>query len=424
MTAVEWYAAAYGTYLLLTAASIASIFISARGRSRRVGGTTRLLCLVLIGVFAVVFQFQMTDAKSSTIAKTIHIFLIIVAVSVSWSLIAFGARREWAHFWDFSPQPFLGGVRINFKVAHDRWTSGWIRGWLLHVVGVALGAAAVFCMTYMGRPRWPVVLGLSLAGAGAGIANWGRNMRLQARREHARRVEPDEPPSGSYVLYLRMFDADERHAFVTPTRNITMDLTDMLLPGSSEEEDLANVMRPVGPMIAVGIPGEELPHAGAMRMYLPMNWKPPVGQLIRNARLIVIELGLGAGTVWEVAEALSVLPPQRLLLIIPEAMTDNEYEQVRRRVKRELRGQATSRQNAYSGLHRRRALPSRPCSKNPNGQGTGFIYFSDDWKAIYASGYYVPWLPTQDFFAITTKAITPLFDELKAYEERTGKSWG
>ncbi len=424
MAEIEWYATAYGMYLLLMVTSMASIGTS-RGRCHRVGGLIRVICFTLTGVLALVFQIALFRAETSVTAQTIHIFTIVVVMSILWALINFAPRREWAQLWNFSSPRLPSGGRIDLTVDHDRWTRGWLCGWLLHMIGVTLGAVAVFCASYLGTPRWPVALAPIAAGAGAGIANWGRRVRLKARRAHARRIEsPDVLPQGSYVLYLRMFEADQRHAVILPTRNITMDLTDMLLPGSSEEEDLAEVMRPVGPMVAVGIPGEELPHAGAMRMYLPMIWKPPVRQMIMNARLVVIEIGVGAGTVWEVAEALRTLPPQRLLLIVPEEMTDKEYELVRRRVSGKLRGQGRSKPRMKPRPNSRQVLPPRPSSKNPNGRGTGFIFFSDDWKAISTTGHSLPWHPTRDFFGVVAKSVTPLFSELKAYEERTGRLWG
>lgn len=431
MTIVELRAATYGTYALLVAISAASVTISKIFKSRRIGGVIRTACLLLTVAVAALFYalaFALHRTEATVATEVAHLYITTIALSVAWALTNFGTRREWARFWDF-PRPAVPvGMQSCSKVDHHRLTRGWLHGWILHLAGVALVAVDLLCtfIISLGQTYWLIPLVILGGIAGVKVANQGREKKLQARRAHARRIEsPSELPPGSYVLYLRMFDVDEEHAFVIPARRITMDLTDMLLAGSSEEEDLAMAMRPVGPMIAVGIPGEELPHAGAMRMYLPKtDWKPVVGQLIKYARLVVIELGTGAGTMWEVMQSLSTLPPQRLLLITPEGMPDGDYERVRKHLRREMHGKGKLRKSAYAASHSCHGLPPRPGRGNPHGRGIGFMHFSEGWRAASSTGFQLPWHPTMDFFSVITKALTPLFDELRAYEERTGRFWG
>ena len=57
----------------------------------------------------------------------------------------------------------------------------------------------------------------------------------------------------------------------------------------TEEEQLAEAMKDVGPFVAIGRPGEALPELGAGRPYAShAEWQDQVGQLISKAQLVVL----------------------------------------------------------------------------------------------------------------------------------------
>ena len=108
------------------------------------------------------------------------------------------------------------------------------------------------------------------------------------------------------VLYLRSFADDEsaarRHGALT------------------EEEQLAKALAWVGPLFAVGKPGETLPQVGAQRIYVADDqWQTRVSELMAEARLVVLRTGSTGGFRWEVERALAALTPDRLLLVADDA---------------------------------------------------------------------------------------------------------
>jgi len=60
----------------------------------------------------------------------------------------------------------------------------------------------------------------------------------------------------------------------------------------TEEVIVARVMNQVGPFIAIGKPGEELPDLGAARTYVgSANWQDKVNELVPRAQLVVFRFG-------------------------------------------------------------------------------------------------------------------------------------
>jgi hypothetical protein len=137
--------------------------------------------------------------------------------------------------------------------------------------------------------------------------------RLQVRRHEARptttrslpAAAPATPSQSPPVLYLRSFD-DDRHGA-------------QLKGGLTEEEHLGDVLGQLGPFVAVGRPGETLPEAGAARFYLAdADWQTEVATLLGTARLVVIRTGRSAGLGWEVQQAVRLLTPERLVLVVDD----------------------------------------------------------------------------------------------------------
>ena len=157
----------------------------------------------------------------------------------------------------------------------------------------------------------------------------GLNLRRHGRRHLARVLDSpaavgDEP----FVLYLRSF-VDDALLDAPQERPSMPALTQFLVSGRSEEEQIARAARRIGPLVAVGEPGERLPYAGADRFYLPLDdWQKPVSDLIRKARLVVLSAGTSEGTLWELRECMRLLPPSRVVLLV--ALEADAYEKFRR----------------------------------------------------------------------------------------------
>ncbi|WP_053707047.1 hypothetical protein [Streptomyces sp. NRRL B-3648] len=182
-------------------------------------------------------------------------------------------------------------------------------------------------------PWWDVDLLIPLTSAsGYTLLSGARQLAVHGRRHLSEIIRSAEDlQSGSYSLYLRSFEDDLPRTTLEQTEHRAPGpgavLPDFHLSGLTEEEQLAEALKPVAPMVAVGRPGERLPLVGARRLYLPIDdWQDTVRDLMLRARLVVIAVGPGAGLQWEFSEAVRLLPARRLLLLVPGRET---YEQFR-----------------------------------------------------------------------------------------------
>jgi len=88
----------------------------------------------------------------------------------------------------------------------------------------------------------------------------------------------------------------------------------------SVEQELARVLGRVGPVVAIGRPGESLPELGAARLYRrDDDWRATVSELMRRARLVVVRTGTTPGLQWEIEQAKRLVPPERLIFVSPPA---------------------------------------------------------------------------------------------------------
>jgi hypothetical protein len=92
------------------------------------------------------------------------------------------------------------------------------------------------------------------------------------------------------VLHLREFHRDLEKDFWDVEGGVV----------SSWEESLLADLRAYGAVLAVGIPGETLPHGGAYRLYLGAEWKITVEKLMDLASAILLLLCHKRGAVFSV----------------------------------------------------------------------------------------------------------------------------
>jgi hypothetical protein len=160
----------------------------------------------------------------------------------------------------------------------------------------------------------------------------------------------------TYVLYLRPFATDERLFATNPVklRNSLSSLASFLGfgdPMSSDftwEEHVVRALRRFGQVIAVGRPAELERPPGARRFYLPLdNWKPVITRAMQRARMVVIVVGTSRetakaeGTLWEYSEALRLLPPSRILLLVCGEPED--YDRFREAAANDYRKRASAK---------------------------------------------------------------------------------
>lgn len=163
---------------------------------------------------------------------------------------------------------------------------------------------------------------LAVAGAGflyIGVQVAGYSKRLDARFTES--LNDNRPP----ILYLRSFADDPRVARRVSIAGLTII--------STEESELAEIVRGIGPLICVGRPGEALSYFGATRIYVADadDWRDNVRTLMSEARLVILRIGATTGLLWELEQAIRTVVPENLLLLI--SITRGQYEAFREKTK-------------------------------------------------------------------------------------------
>ena len=235
------------------------------------------------------------------------------------------------------------------------------------VVGFAL--VVVGLLGFRGRGLFASDLqvfafGLGLAGIGIGGVFLLRGKQLRAVSAPVLMAHDPIPP----VVYLRSF-ADDRQPLWKIFEGVNGGVTE------TDEELLKEVLTPVGPVIAIGRPGEDFQPPGAARFYVgDQDWQDIVTNLVTHAVLVVVRAGSSAGLWWEISHLVQHVEPRRVVFFFPA----RTFPVQRRRAYREFRERANQ------------LLPS------PLPQDLGkaiFVTFDTEWRPILLGPQSVPWLP-------------------------------
>lgn len=161
-------------------------------------------------------------------------------------------------------------------------------------------------------------------------AGWVKSSRMLARRlttvDAASALIHDARPP---IMYLRSFL--DRCAG-----------TDILAQTESDENLMFPVLKEVGPVIAIGQPGEALPPLGATRLYLDdtCDWQTTVTDYFSRSKLVVISPGYSDGVIWETSKAFQMCPPEKVIISLISfkqgfdySKNLNDYERFRDAIK-------------------------------------------------------------------------------------------
>jgi TM2 domain-containing membrane protein YozV len=121
------------------------------------------------------------------------------------------------------------------------------------------------------------------------------------------------------VVYLRSFGVDDQ--FQITTSGLWARIMALLnyVASVSPEQEMAFFMERIGPVVAIGKPGERLPELGAARLYVEDDeWRRVVGNFMNDAALVVIRAGETANLWWETEEALTRCSPERVMIVALE----------------------------------------------------------------------------------------------------------
>ncbi|WP_377267413.1 hypothetical protein [Peterkaempfera sp. SMS 1(5)a] len=405
-------------YLVGLVAGSAAMAVPARLKStrRQLAGFLLQWLMPPLLVF-LAFRFSMVGDSAgagSKVSRSAFLPVFLIAGALAIQVVPAGKKLQWLGFWwsagrlDLPPGLTAGDWRDRTRYARHPGQSAkralalWLTGWLGSILSITGAAYGI----YLFSPKHYYVLTFSF------MAIWAyegfRKLPLRARRHFnpVLKATTDFRP-GSYVLYLRPFAEDVKRGEVSRNmyneqqqHDLFGELMLAVLSSKDEEEHIADALRPVGPLLAVGGHDAKIPHAGAMRMYLPMDaWRQPVRELIKRARLVVLTLGTTQGTLWEFTEAMRVLPPERLVLLVPGSMDDTSYAKVRR----------LSRETV--------TLPALATDLDRNKSIASIIRFSAEWQpsVTHVKNVTLPW---QNLFTRLAPALRPSLEQLAAYENK------
>lgn len=172
---------------------------------------------------------------------------------------------------------------------------------LIVLVPLLIAGALVLLLFLLVRLQWTgdraglllgLVMGLTLTAVSI-ITAVSKRLRLEGGK---RKLASDTRPP---VLYLRSFQDDQTPITATDTH----------------ENNLASVLEEIGPVVAIGRPGDRLSPSGAERMYVKdEDWRQEIAALMSRARVVVIQAGTTDGLLWEINAATRNLNPEQILI--------------------------------------------------------------------------------------------------------------
>lgn len=176
------------------------------------------------------------------------------------------------------------------------------------------------------------------------------------------------------VIYLRSFLADTQAAR-SAEGNRFFGSAQALFDTKTTEERLVEALSVIGPVVAIGKPGEKLPALGAARMYVDdEHWQSTVHRLMDRSALVALRLGDTPGFWWELEHSIS-LAPTKLILIVP--FNEAEYESFRERTSKHF-PHPLPPFGSRIGFSSWRFRPRRGLGKL-----VGLIFFHPDWAPEY-----------------------------------------
>jgi hypothetical protein len=158
--------------------------------------------------------------------------------------------------------------------------------------------------------------------AAAALFYWGKRLDILGRRHLSRVLHtPERLYDEPFALYLRAFNNDLELAKrelkfwkAIGASRASQSLFDSAL---TDEEQIVQALASVGLVVAAGRPGERVPRAGALRIYLSEDsWEGVILDLMEHAQLVVLGVGSGHALAWEFFQAVQIVHPHRLVILV------------------------------------------------------------------------------------------------------------
>jgi len=135
------------------------------------------------------------------------------------------------------------------------------------------------------------------------------------------------------ILFLRSFH-DDQVRLRGGTRGVFHGLLSLGEPRPRFDHLLFEEATPIGPVVAIGMPGRPAPFGAARAFVSDSQWKETVAQIAGTARAIVVVLDDTDGVLWELAHIRAAGHEQKTLFVLPPRLAT--VADARRLLAREL----------------------------------------------------------------------------------------
>ena len=285
------------------------------------------------------------------------------------------------------------GSMSGIPLEHHRGRAWRIAGFLLVSLALGLGFSLEQQKEQPGSAVFWLA-GLAWSSLAGGVACSKRGKKLRLIGAQALMAQDGRSP----VLYLRSFVDDAKEARILPNPligffGLLFVFAEAVFGALSEEEQLADAVDEIGPLVAIGKPGEKLPELGAARLYVSdSEWRERVDQLMARAQLVILLAGTTEGFWWELKRTADQGAPEKLVLLFP--FGKGRYRKFCERAERLL-------------PHK---LPEFPGGWRFRSRLRAILYFGPDWTPHIARlkvGFSInPLVPT------LRKALQPIIEQL------------
>lgn len=234
--------------------------------------------------FATAAELRRQARKSFLIVAAVAVWFCIPMALAFGGMFGFGAPGDAVNSW----------LKDLMAAGNERFGGEW-------------GDILVFVMMLFGMILGPIALG---------VWHW------EGVRQYLRQAKSLEQPNADALLAT-----DQRPAtlFLRSFRDDTLELPSLqslrgLGHGKSIrfEEAFASLFGEIGPLIAIGEPGESLPKIGAAKTYFSDDeWQDAVLGWMQRCRLIVLAVGPTPAVTWELSQILRNGHLTKLILVVP-----------------------------------------------------------------------------------------------------------
>jgi hypothetical protein len=208
------------------------------------------------------------------------------------------------------------GILRPWSDARGRWGAGLV----LAAVNVGIPVLAFSLMQEDATIRglgdaWVMLATMVALALFIGIVQlFRRSQRWEALSADEALQRDPRPP----VVYLRAFTDDGLMAVPGHHwQDRMLGKSGGALTLTSPEQELAFILQRVGPVIAIGKPGERLPELGAARLYVGHDtWQQTVIDMLQRSSLVLARAGVSPGVQWELDQVLALAQRSKVVILI------------------------------------------------------------------------------------------------------------